>query len=296
MLCILYYDGETSTANRETSTADGETSKADRESSTENGETSTTNRKTSTTDEETSTTERDGESSTSTAAICGMMSEDFVQMLKDGEHSNIFTFENEKITHDPQEMRFFTKSKNVHGTQFPSAESCDIICHTIQDFKNLKESLLDKNFMFKGEMFVIGVQLYGIQTSTRRSGVFTVSPKHPDIAEQLITAFEKVERYAEQGLKYKLRLNFDFSVAVWYKNFALSSLDNQIPLTSALATLSISNGSTPIQWCGECSPLRFVAMCILLPFWVPCYYIEKTYRKCAYKTHEEVIDCVVGSS
>lgn len=234
------------------------------------------------------------------AAIYGILSQDFVQLLKDGEYSDTFSFNGKEITHDPQKMKFFTKAKHLHGTPFPTAESCDIVCHTVQDLRNLKESLLNKHFMFKAKMFVVECEWSGIQSRINRSGVFTVDPKHPDIAERLITAFEKVEQYAEQGLKYELQLNFNISVAAWYEDFALTyRLADEIrtPGTRVFAVLSITNASHAVQWCGECSQPRFFAMgCLcVLPFWVPCCCIEYTYRKCAYKKHIEAIDCVVAT-
>ena len=238
---------------------------------------------------------------TTTAPIYGILSQDFVQLLKNGDYSDVFTLDsnNKQITHDSQKMRFFTKAKDLHGTAFPTAESCNIVCHTVQDLRDFKENLLSKHFMLKAKMYVVECEFSGIQSRINRSGVFTVDPKHPDIAEQLITAFETVERYAEQGLKFELQLNFNVPVTMWFQNFALTHLTDEIrvPGSRGFATLSISNGSSAIQWCGECSQPRFFSMgCIcVLPFWVPCCCVEKTYRKCAYKTHVEVIDCAVAT-
>lgn len=232
---------------------------------------------------------------TPTAPVYGIQSQDFMELLKNGDYSDAFTLDNnnKRITHDPTKMRFFTKTKDLHGIPFPTAESCDIICHSVQDLRNLKDSLLSKHFMFKGKMFVVQAECNGIQSRIHRSCVFTVNPKHPDIAERLITAFEKAERYAEQGFKYQLLLNFDLAAAKWFQNFALTYLTPvvQVPGTRAFATLSITNGSTGVQWCGEFSQPRFFSMAFTLPCWCFCCCAEKTYRKCAYKTVEEVMDC-----
>ena len=143
-------------------------------------------------------------------------------------------------------------------------------------------------------MFLVESEAGGCQVRINRSAVFSIDPKHPAIAQQLISAFEKTETYAEKGLKYDLRLNFNFSVLNWLIDFVEENITGYRHWNGqAFATLSVTNGSREISWCGECSLPRFYAIrCIwVLPFWVPCCCIEKTYRMCVYHTHREVIIC-----
>uniref|UniRef100_A0A7M5XIH2 Uncharacterized protein n=1 Tax=Clytia hemisphaerica TaxID=252671 RepID=A0A7M5XIH2_9CNID len=99
-----------------------------------------------------------------TAAICGLLSRNFVDGIKQDQYPGIFTFESDgSIRHDSDKMPFFSRKKKIAGISFPTAESTEICCRSIDDLRRLKERLLNNRFMFKGKMYVVNGQFSGIQ-------------------------------------------------------------------------------------------------------------------------------------
>ena len=52
----------------------------------------------------------------SSAAICGLLSRNFVEGIKQDQYPGIFTFESDgSIRHDPERMPFFSRKKKIDG-------------------------------------------------------------------------------------------------------------------------------------------------------------------------------------
>jgi len=226
--------------------------------------------------------------------ISGQLTETFVNNIKTGKYAQVFTYSKKKIQHDSAKVRFFTKKKKLNGIPFPTSESCHIRCNTYEELQELKSDLLNKPFMLKAKMWVIVSKCLGYEERCNKSAVFSINPKHPEIASQLKNAFEKAEELIENDTPYSIRINFGKSVIEWFTNYVENNLVG--PTTKvgiAFADITISNGSPGVTWCGECSYPRVFCMGLFFCLWVACCCGEKTYRKCKYHSHDDIITCQI---